>query len=188
MNRLILFLAFGTLFIFGGGGILVIEFLQGGDVTEVLRRGRNFPVQLMIGLLAGIVASGIALFIIKRPFFKPEKRFYYKLISKLDLNLAGMILLSLCAGIGEELFFRAGVQPFLGIWWTAFLFVLLHGYLNPKNWRISIYGSVMVVLIAGFGYLFKYIGIYTAMTAHAVFDMVLFLNLTNRRKTEQNPL
>ena len=95
----------------------------------------------------------------------------------MDLNLVGIIFLSLCAGIGEELFFRAGIQPFLGVWWTAVFFVLLHGYLNPKNVRISIYGLVMVGIIAGFGYLFKYCGIFSAITAHAVFDMVLFFSM-----------
>src|SRR5690606_14751744 len=92
------------------------------------------------------------------------------------LSRAGMLVLSLCAGIGEELFFRAGIQPFLGIWWTAILFVFIHGYLDPRNWRISIYGLVMVGIIAWFGYRFETIGIVAAMIAHAAFDFILFVN------------
>ncbi|MEX2592327.1 MAG: CPBP family intramembrane glutamic endopeptidase [Anditalea sp.] len=186
MNKVTLSLALGTLFFFGIGGIFIIEYLQDQSFIDVLMRGWDIPFQLIIGLLAGMAASGIAMFIITRKFFKQEKKFYYNLISKLDLNLAGILILSLCAGIGEELFFRAGIQPLLGIWWTSFLFVMLHGYLNPKNLRISIYGLVMVAIIAGFGYLFKYSGIFTAMTAHAVFDMVLLLNMTKKRIKDQS--
>jgi membrane protease YdiL (CAAX protease family) len=188
MNKFILYLSFGTLFFFGLGGVIIIEYFQDQKFVEVLKRGWSLPFQVMIGLVSGIIASGTALFIITRQFFQKEKKYYYNLISKLDLNIPGMILLSLCAGIGEELFFRAGIQPFLGIWWTSFLFVLLHGYLNPKNYRISIYGAVMVLFIAGFGYLFEHVGIFAAITAHAVFDMVLFLNITTKPIKDQSPL
>lgn len=178
MNKTTLSLGLGTLLVFGMGGILVIELLQDERFVEVLLRGRELPYQLLIGLLVGLTASGIALYIISRKFFEKEKAFYYGLISRLDLDVFAMVFLSLCAGVGEEIFFRAGIQPFLGIWWTALLFVLLHGYLNPTNFKISIYGIVMVGFIAVFGYLFQYIGIFSAITAHAVFDMVLFLRMT----------
>src|SRR5690606_23018894 len=182
MNKITFLLGFFTLFIFGMGGSLIIELLQDQRVLNLIGMGFSFPYQLTIGVLAGLVASGIALFIISQRFFQKEKAFYYELISKLDLNLTGIIFLSLCAGIGEELFFRAAIQPLLGIWWTSILFVLLHGYLNPKNIHISIYGLVMVGIIAGFGYLFEFCGIFSAISAHAVFDMVLILNMTKNRR------
>lgn len=181
MSKNTILLGCFTLFFFGIGGILIIELLQDQRISFIIGKGFSFPYQLTIGVLTGLVAAGIALFIISRKFFQKERAFYYSLISKLDLNLAGIIFLSLCAGIGEELFFRAGIQPFLGIWWTAVFFVLLHGYLNPKNVRISIYGLVMVGIIGGFGYLFNYIGIFSAIAAHAVFDMVLFVTMVKNR-------
>jgi membrane protease YdiL (CAAX protease family) len=174
MNKITILLGGFTLFFFGIGGILIIELLQDQRISQVLGKGFSFPYQLAIGVLTGSLAAGIALFVISRKFFQKEKAFYYGLISKLDLNLVGIIFLSLCAGIGEELFFRAGIQHFLGIWRTSVFFVFLHGYLNPKNIRISIYGLAMVGIIGSFGYLFKYIGIFSAIAAHAVFDMVLF--------------
>ena len=182
MNKLSLSIALGTLLIFGLGGTLIIELLQDQRFGEVLWRGYPLLYQLVIGLLSGLVSAGIALFIISRPFFSRQKAFYYGLIASLNLSPFGMLVLSLCAGIGEELFFRAGIQPFLGIWWTAILFVFIHGYLNPRNWRISIYGLVMVMVIAWFGYLFETMGIFSAITAHAAFDFRLFINMERENR------
>ncbi|WMJ75483.1 CPBP family intramembrane glutamic endopeptidase [Cytophagaceae bacterium ABcell3] len=173
----ILILGLGTLLFFGVGGILIIEFLQDNRFVDVLLDGWSIELQLLVGLTAGLISAGIALFIITRKFFQKERTFYYNMISKLGLNLPAILFISLCAGIGEEIFFRAGIQPFLGVWLTSILFVLLHGYLNPRNPRITIYGSVMVFIIAGFGYLFEHVGLISVMTAHAVFDMVLFLKI-----------
>ncbi len=175
MNRLSLSIALGTLFFFGIGGILIIEWLQDRSFIEVLWQGYPLLHQFAIGLLTGLISAGFALLIIFRPFFSRQKDFYFGLITSLNLSPFGMLFLSLCAGIGEELFFRAGVQPFLGIWWTAILFVFIHGYLNPANWRITLYGIVMVIIIAWFGFLFETIGIFSAIIAHASFDFILFM-------------
>jgi len=179
-NKASFILGVSTLLFFGIGGVLIIELVQDKSILQVAAAGRTFFSQLLIGVGVGVVSAALALWIITRKFFKDERDFYYGLISKLNLGYGGMVFLSLCAGIGEELFFRGGIQPLIGIWWTSILFVLLHGYLNPKNWRISIYGVVMVGVIGGFGYLFETIGIFSAMAAHAAFDMVLFLNMAKK--------
>jgi uncharacterized protein len=131
-------------------------------------------------LLLALVAIGI----ISQDFFKKEKRFYHNLIAQLDLGLGSILFLSLCAGFAEELFFRGGLQPLLGLWWTSIVFVAIHGYLNPYNWRISVYGIAMVLFIAGIGYLFQQIGLISAMAAHTMLDVVLFLNMTQNQKKE----
>ena len=163
-----------TLIIFGVGGWILIEYAQGNSALEVLRAGQSLQVQILAGITAGIVASAIAIVLITKKFFEKERHYYHGLISGWNLDYPGMIFLSLCAGIGEELFFRGGIQPLIGNWWTSVIFVLLHGYLNPRNWRISIYGVVMVGIIYGFGFLFEHIGIVSAMVAHAVLDIALF--------------
>ncbi|MBK7566807.1 MAG: CPBP family intramembrane metalloprotease [Bacteroidetes bacterium] len=43
-----------------------------------------------------------------------------------------MLFLSFCAGVGEELLFRGAIQPWLGIWLTALLFIF-YTDLNPKD-------------------------------------------------------
>jgi hypothetical protein len=98
----------------------------------------------------------------------------------MEMNFAIIVGVSLCAGIGEEIFFRGVVQPlpYCGVWVTAIFFVAIHGYLNPMDWRISIYGVYMTILIAGLGYLTDYMGLTTAMVAHTMIDVVLFSYLT----------
>lgn len=182
MNRTTLYLGLGTLLIFGFGGFMIIEFLQGQTFLRMFLEGKDLFVQLILGILVGLASSGIAWFIVTRKFFAKEKLFYSQLVSRLNLDGWAILFLSLCAGIGEEIFFRAGLQPYLGVWWTSLLFVMLHGYLNPWNIRISFYGMVMVGIIAIFGYLFQYVGIFSAIFAHAVFDVVLFWKL-NREVT-----
>lgn len=181
MNK-ILTIGLGTLLFFGLGGFYLIEEVQGRSFVAVLLKGMAMPVQLGIGVAYGLITALLALWVISRDFFKKEMKFYHSVISQLDLNFASIIFLSLCAGIGEEIFFRAGMQPLLGLWLTSVIFVLLHGYLNPYNWRISIYGIAMVFFIAGIGYLFREVGLISAMAAHTVLDIVLFMKLVDRNQ------
>ncbi|CAN5274301.1 hypothetical protein BH23BAC1_BH23BAC1_49360 [soil metagenome] len=174
----ILVLGIGTLLVFGVSGLLIIENLHEISFLSLVKKGYEVPLQLIIGLAYGSISALFALLIINRKFFKKEKQFYYEKISSLDLNHTGIIFISLCAGIGEEIFFRAALQPYLGIWLTSVLFVAIHGYLNPFNWRISIYGFFMTFVIAGFGYLMDLSGLITVITAHTVFDIILLKKFT----------
>ncbi|MDQ3536108.1 MAG: CPBP family intramembrane metalloprotease, partial [Bacteroidota bacterium] len=103
-----------------------------------------------------------------------------------NLNYFNIILVSLCAGIGEEIFFRAALQPIIGIWPTAIIFVILHCYINPRNWRISIYGFFMIIIMLGIGYLYETVGLISVMVAHTVIDIILFYMLMNKRKEFSN--
>lgn len=105
------------------------------------------------------------------------RHFFADLLLRFKVSFPQIILLSLCAGIGEELLFRGAIQPWLGIWLTAALFIALHGYLNPKNKPLFIYGIVLLVVSAGFGYLLPKYGIYATMSAHFWIDVVLMLYL-----------
>jgi hypothetical protein len=179
-----LVLGLSTLVIFGLGGYFLIEATQDKDFLAVLLSGESPALQTAIGAGYGLLCGVLALWIIRRPFFAREKQFYSEKIGYLKLNLPLIIFISLCAGVGEELFFRGGLQPLLGLWPTSVLFVFIHGYLNPRNWRISVYGAVMVFMIAGMGYLFQTVGLISAMTAHAALDLLLFLDLQKEKSGE----
>ncbi len=178
MNQQMRLLGWATLLGFGLAGLALVYFFQETSVWELL--AGHWPVwtQALIGLLAGVISGFFAKWLILRSFFEKEKIKYRDLINQWSWTPTGIVFISFCAGIGEELFFRAGLQPLLGLWTTTVLFVLLHGYLNPFNWRISVYGILMVGLIAFFGYLFQQVGILTAILAHAAFDAVLLFWLT----------
>lgn len=164
-----------TLFGFGALGLFVIGVFQAQSVVDVFTAGDNFWYQLYRGTLFGLIAAGNMLWLIETPILRASKDFFSDLIREADLKLPDLLFLSLAAGVGEEILFRAGIQPFLGIWITAVLFVAIHGYLNPFNWKMSIYGLLMVVVSGGLGYLFAFVGIYAAMMAHFLIDAILFI-------------
>jgi membrane protease YdiL (CAAX protease family) len=174
----ILVLGLGTVIIFGVSGFLIVENFQEITFFELLKRGRSLPVQVLIGFTYGSLSALLALFIINKKFFRKEKKYYHDKISSLELNNSGIVFISICAGVGEEIFFRAALQPFLGIWLTSILFVAIHGYLNPFNWVISVYGFFMTLVIAGFGYLMEFSGLITVIIAHTIFDMILLKKFT----------
>lgn len=96
------------------------------------------------------------------------------MIKDLNLQWYHILFYSFCAGLGEEILFRGAIQAYIHIWPTAIIFVLLHGYVNPKDLKTSIYGVFLILVSAGFGYMMKYWGIYAAMSAHFIYDVIMF--------------
>lgn len=141
---------------------------------ELLKSGIAWYYQLAIGLVYGFVAAFAGWQIIKTQLLSEVRGYYGDIIKSLNLNRAEIIFISFCAGVGEEILFRGAIQYWLGIWLTAILFVAIHGYLNPKNWKLSIYGAFMTFAIAGIGYFFEYFGIISAIAAHFMIDVYLF--------------
>lgn len=140
-------------------------------------------LQLLIGSFYGLVAALLARRIINMKFMDGVRSRYARMLGGLDLNWSEIVFISLCAGVGEELLFRGAIQPLLGIFLTAFVFVAIHGYLNPKDWRISVYGIFMTAVVFGFGVLTESFGIWTAVMAHTLVDIVL---LADHRKSEKS--
>jgi uncharacterized protein len=171
-----------TLYGFGLLGWAIIEF--GFDYPFIAIFIGEIPwfTQILTGLAYGIITGLLAVFLVMQKFFSPSRRYFVALARKLDLNYSDIIFISLCAGVGEEIFFRAALQPMIGIWPAAIIFVALHGYLNPKNLKISVYGIYMVIVSAGFGYLYEYAGIWSAISAHFIIDVILFSHLKAQAK------
>lgn len=167
-----------TLFGFGGLGLLIIEWSDGPRFSEMIRGDFLFWEQAGIGLGFGTLFAFAGWGIIQLPFMEPVEKKYRTLIGSIRIGWADIIFVSLCAGIGEEILFRGGIQPHLGVWPTAILFVAIHGYLNPKDWRISIYGVFMTVAIGIIGLLYDRVGAISAFAAHTMIDVVLLRAMT----------
>lgn len=134
-------------------------------------------VQLAIGVVMGLVAGFSARFIIGRNFMLPVRLKYARMFGNLNLSLSEVIFIAVCAGFGEELLFRGVIQPLLGLIITSILFVAIHGYLNPRDWRVSVYGLFMSVVILLFGFTTDFFGIWSAIIAHTLVDIILLLDL-----------
>lgn len=158
----------------GGIGLLLLVFAHKASIPDLLASGLAIKTQLLQGSIFGIATSVLAIALIRTEWFKESKSFFQQFIADLNPTLPEMIFYSFCAGVGEELLFRGGLQPWLGIWITAIIFIALHGYLSLTEIATTIYGLLMVLVSAGFGYLAVNVGLFSAITAHFWFDVVMF--------------
>lgn len=179
-------LALLTLFGFGLAGYFLITNTLNQNFWQMLTGEAFWAYQLALGIAFGLLVSMVGWQIIRLPFQRETRHKYATLIQNLDLRFSDIILVSLCAGVGEELFFRGGIQPLAGIWVTSIIFVALHGYLNPFNWKLSIYGLYMTLVIAGIGYLKIHYGLASSMIAHTVIDIYLLYKLNNEQVEEES--
>ncbi len=173
-----------TLLVFTSVGGLIIEQFQNRRFFQIFSGSYSIIIQILIGLAYGCLAAFLAWQLIKTPILEDTRKFFGGLVKNLNLRFIDIVFISFCAGTGEEILFRGAIQPYLGIWITAILFVALHGYINPFNWRITIYGILMCLIIAGIGYLNDHIGLTAAIAAHFMIDVYLFTALTNTPSEE----
>ncbi|MGM0635353.1 MAG: CPBP family intramembrane glutamic endopeptidase [Bacteroidota bacterium] len=189
MNKNILFyLSVFTLFGFSFVGYLILSFSDQYNYNEIFNV--EAPVlSTIIGLGFGLAVAFLGWLILQASYFDKVNQFFGDFFSKLELSWPDVLFYSFCAGVGEEILFRGAIQPFIGIWPTALVFVLLHGYITPKDIPKSVYGVFLVLISAGFGYLMKYYGIYAAAAAHFIYDVVMFgfLKIQNDKQRQAEP-
>ncbi len=170
-----------TLLIFPLPTIIYKLFWEDKSLFEILELN-DFSILLIFnGLALGITYALLSTYLLKKSVFKSEFKKQQELLNQLDLNAWDAILLSICAGVGEELLFRAGIQLLLGPIITTLVFIAIHGYYHPKNWRLSLYGLLLTPFILLISYGYEYYGLWFAIAAHFSYDWVLF-NDTNLKK------
>jgi membrane protease YdiL (CAAX protease family) len=102
-------------------------------------------------------------------------------LRRLIANLGSILLVGLLAGVGEELLFRAALQPWLGIIAASLLFGLTHSGTARLNEGVSV-GKLTYVLgtmVAGYllGILYVKVGLLASISAHAGFDIAILMVL-----------
>jgi len=174
---LILRLALATLAGMPLIAILVDRFSEEVDLATIIVGYQPLYIQLGVGAALGLAAGFSARWLIGRPFMKPVSTKYANLLGQFQLTWSEVLFVSFCAGVGEEILFRGAIQPFLGIVLTAIVFVAIHGYLNPRDLKMSIYGLLMTVFIGLIGFAADWAGLISAMMAHTIIDVILLQNL-----------
>jgi len=114
-------------------------------------------------------------------FFEKALSDYKSLLIGFKINRWRAFYLSVCAGFGEEVFFRGALQPLIGIWITAIFFVAIHGYYSLKNWKKSIIALLLTFFIVLLGWSAQNYNLWHAIAGHFAYDFVLLMYL---RKTE----
>lgn len=181
-NRRILLFGLLTLVLFPLVGLTLHSVVENDiELAPFFQSKQSFGLfsQFIIGSIFGGVSGFLAWKIVASGYMRPVLKKYGYLVRSMDLNLYSILFLSFCAGIGEEFFFRGVLQNYFGVIITAIVFVLIHGYLNPFEIKIFVYGLAMTIVITVVGYLDREVGLLSAMTAHTVVDIVLFYQLTH---------
>jgi len=158
---------------------LVILSISGQRDFVTLISG-SWPIgsQLLIGLVTGATCGGGAILVLwaaRRG--KPQLEHLSLLYSKPHGTI---IALSLITGICEEVFFRAMLQPLIGLWGAAAIFMLAHAqfmFQRPFDTGKWIFGISIFSMGLAFGKMYSLGGIFAAIGAHAAFDIVILLYL-----------
>ena len=165
-----------TLIFFPLVALLVLHFVS-HKWQFVFQDGIELFYQVPIGIAAGLgIGFGLRAMLLTKGFTDLTHK-YADLLSEFNLNKQEFTFLSVCAGVGEEILFRGCIQYYAGIYITAVLFVALHGYLNPLNRKILLYGLVLTVIFIGVGYLMAFVGLYACIILHIIIDIILFGHL-----------
>jgi len=95
--------------------------------------------------------------------------------ARLDLSGFNPVWISLAAAIGEELLFRAALQPLLGVWITSVIFLLTHTpvYQFRKLDKATLVQAAGVFgLSVALGFIYQYVGLLAAVLVHVAIDVV----------------
>jgi uncharacterized protein len=174
---LIIKLALATLFGMPAIALIADHFSERIDLRASLIGYEPMWKQILSGTLLGVVIALLAIRLVNSDLLKPVHQKYAHRLGNFSLSFSEIILISLCAGVGEELLFRGAIQPFLGVVLTSMVFVAIHGYINPNDWRVSIYGLFMTVSICGVGFFALQYGLISAIIAHTLIDVFLLKDM-----------
>jgi membrane protease YdiL (CAAX protease family) len=179
---LILSLVSANIYVFFS--FLIIKYWHGGGLEDVFASTFSLWQELGIGVVSGCVAAGIIYGVI---FWSPVSKILsdftiFRALSKAKFSIFDNAQLSLFAGSGEELLFRGAIQPLLGNTITSIIFIGIHGYFKFKTPGHIFFGVMMFGLSFMLGLLFEHIGLLAAMSAHAVYDLLMLQIIQNKNE------
>jgi membrane protease YdiL (CAAX protease family) len=177
-----LILGLVTLLVFPLPALWALNYFEDLTILEVLELDDVFTIRSLIGLEFGVFYALLVIIIGQAPVFDAISEPQERILKSLHLNWADIIFISFCAGFGEEILFRAGIQTWLGPWWTSIFFIAVHGYFNPKSWRKSLYGLILLPFILILAYGYEFYGLWFCIAAHFSYDLVLFSTVISKRK------
>jgi membrane protease YdiL (CAAX protease family) len=171
-----------TLFVFPIPTVLTQYFFENRTLLETLEISSFHIQDVFNGLITGLVYAILAFLVLQAPIFQKVPLKVDELVKQLKLNYWDAIFLSFCAGVGEELLFRSGIQFYFGVIITSILFVAIHGYFSLKNPYMSLYGLVVLPLSLILGFGFKQFGLWYSISTHFSYDLILFLTIIGNKK------
>lgn len=154
-------------------------------LSSYLGQVNHFPGMRMIdqglvGIAIGCAMAALSYIGYRLQRQQPHIRDTIASYSRLDLRGMNPVWISLAAGFGEELLFRAALQPLLGPWLASAVFVLAHARAY-RFWPLNKAAWIKILALSGsslfFGLVFAHIGLLAAMLSHAMIDMAALLTI-----------
>jgi membrane protease YdiL (CAAX protease family) len=156
----------------------IIRFTQGALLDPLLATATRpaAPMwQLVIGQGLALVAAAVSYGIYRMGARSASTAKTIDTYSRLDLRGLNPLWMALAAAIGEEMLFRAALQPLLGVWIVSLLFLVTHMpvYRFRRFDRATlaqaagVFGSSVVL-----GFTFQYVGLIAAILVHLWIDIV----------------
>lgn len=154
---------------------LAIIFIAQREPLSVFRGPTGIATQLLCGLVLSALAA-VASYLSFRLTAKSEATANtIKAYGRLDLSGLNPVWISLAAAIGEELLFRAALQPLLGVWITSLVFLLTHTPVYQFR-RVNKATLVQAAGVFGasvvLGFIYQYVGLLAAMMVHTALDVI----------------
>lgn len=170
-----LLLSWITLFLFSAIGVFLLWYFENKSIADILEWDQFFNPINLIGLEMGLMYGFIVIIITQAPFFNNLTNDQSYLIKSLNLSTTEITFASFCAGFGEEILFRAGIQNWLGPILTSILFIAVHGYIHPLSWRKSIFSVILLPFILLIAYSYTIFGLWFCIAAHFSYDLLMFV-------------
>jgi membrane protease YdiL (CAAX protease family) len=154
---------------------LAIIFIAQKEPLSVLRGPMGSATQLLCGLVLSALAA-VASYASFRLTAKSEATANtIKAYGRLDLSGLNPVWISLAAAIGEELLFRAALQPLLGVWITSVIFLLTHTpvyQFRRLNKATLVQAAGVFGASVALGFIYQNVGLLAAMMVHTALDVV----------------
>src|SRR5262245_60580653 len=120
--------------LYGGMALVALVIAAGRGDPDLYRVGAMAHWPLLAGPVAGI---GVGRVVVGRVVVRLTRRGvrHFQWVRELHASFRGLlgpltgreiVILALASSIGEELLFRGALLPWLGLWWQAVVFALLH--------------------------------------------------------------
>jgi membrane protease YdiL (CAAX protease family) len=124
-------------------------------------------------LSAGIIFGMLMIWMTELRYFEEALSKYTSLLAQFKISRFQVIFLSICAGFGEEVFFRGALQPLFGIFSTAIVFVAMHGYYSYKSVKVNLFAICLTAFIILLGWSAEKYSIWHAIAGHFSYDLIL---------------
>jgi membrane protease YdiL (CAAX protease family) len=131
--------------------------------------------QLLVGQVLALIAAAVSWLLYKLTANSAASARTVQSYARLDLRGLNPLWISIAAAIGEEVLFRAALQPLLGVWIVSLIFLLTHvpvyRFRQLDGATIAQAASVFAGSVV-LGFVFEYVGLLASILVHTWIDIV----------------